>query len=611
MNFLSRARAATSTRMSVKQTLAKTLVLAGEARRAQMILLVVLALLASGLEFIGAALMLIVLTLVGDESNAVALPFLGDISSYLPGTGRESTVWAAAALGGFFIVRGFVVIGQIYIQLRVLHNAGARLAASLLRGYVRTPYLLHLRRDSSEIIRNVDQARKLFVTSVLMPYITLATQAFMVTALLAFLVATAWEATILVLAATAPVIVLLLRVVQPRLKALGTISHTETARSIALVQETMAGIREIKLHRKESYFVDAFAASTAKIARTLYLMGAAVQLPRLIIETMLVLAMLALVVVSALSPSRASGTISMVGLFAYVSFRLQPALQQIVAALNNIRYASPVVDKLYADYTTSDHSPLRVAAASSGLDGLCEVRVRAVTFSYDDDDRYALRQVDLRVRKGESIGICGPTGSGKSTLVDVICGLLEPVEGTVECNGDDIRNDIGGWYARVGLVSQSAYLFPGTIRDNIALGLPRVAIDENRVEEAARLAQLAPMLEELPDGLDSEIGERGVRLSGGQRQRIAIACALYLRPELLVFDEGTSALDNITEAALIEAIDELRGERTIVTVAHRLSTVRRCDRIVYLNHGSVEAEGTYDELVAHHAAFTAMSTFRA
>jgi ABC-type multidrug transport system fused ATPase/permease subunit len=592
------------------RTLAKSWELVDETRRSHLVLLVVLALFASGLEVIGAALMMIVLGLVGSSSDVITLPVLGDVSGYLPGqTDRESTIWAASALGVFFVLRGALVIGQTYVQLRVLHNAGARLAAALLRGYMRAPYVVHLRRESAEVIRNLDQAMKLFVTSVLMPVITLITQVLMVGALLVFLLVTAWMATLLVLVVTVPAVVVLLRMVQPRLKGLGRISHDETRRSIKIAQQVVAGMREVKLHRREGAFVRSFEQSSRLVASTQYLRGAAVHLPRVLIETVLVISMLGLVVLTLFAPVGQTGTVSVIGLFAYVSFRLQPALQQIVAALNNIRFASTVVDGLYTDYKAADHSPFTSTHGSSrGTAGMSRLELKSVDFSYNGDDRYALHGVNLEVHKGESLGVCGPTGSGKSTLVDVIAGLLTPSHGSVECNGVDITEDLGAWYSKIGLVSQSVYLLDGTIRSNIAFGCSPQEIDDERVEEAASLAQLELMLMELPNGLSSEVGERGVRLSGGQRQRIAIARALYLRPELLIFDEGTSALDNTTEAALVRAIDELRGQRTLITVAHRLSTVRRCDRIVFLNRGTIEAQGTFDELVARHAAFTAMAT---
>lgn len=596
---------------TAKGTYARSWVLAGHARRAHLALLVVLSLLASLFESLGAALIVLVLSLATDKTGAIDLPLVGDVSAYLPGdTQSAHTAWAAGALAVFFLLRAGVMIGQTYAQHRVLHRAGARLSVALLDGYMRKPYAFHLERKSAELIRNTFNGVQTFVTSVLIPAITLLTDGLVVTVLLSFMFFTAPQATALALALVTPVIVLLLRFVQPRLKTLGKITQEDAQRSFQILQQTMTGAREIKLHQRESFFTRAYSKTRMRAARAQYIKGSALALPRTTIETTLVLLMLSFVVVTAVTGASQSATIPIVGLFAYVGFRLQPSLQRIVMALNNIRFAGPAVDHLYDDYITMEHRAAAPALAPVDRPELRTVRLRSVWFSYKGDDRYALSGVDLEASRGESIGICGPSGSGKSTLIDVVCGLLSPTHGRVEANGVDIADDYAGWYSRIGLVSQSIYMFDGTIRSNIAFGVPEHEIDEERVREAAEHAQLGEMLAALPDGLDTEVGERGLAVSGGQRQRIAIARALYLRPELLVFDEGTSALDNTTEAALIRAIERLRGERIIITVAHRLSTVRRCDRVIYLSDGDITAEGTYDELLERHAGFSTMAAAR-
>jgi ATP-binding cassette subfamily C protein len=229
-----------------------------------------------------------------------------------------------------------------------------------------------------------------------------------------------------------------------------------------------------------------------------------------------------------------------------------------------------------------------------------------VSFRYERGDRPALDGIDLTIERGTSIGVCGPTGGGKSTLVDVIAGLLEPTGGTVRVDGVDIHTDVMSWYEQLGVVSQVVFLIDDTLRNNIALGVPADAIDEGAVERALQLAQLQDVVRELPQGLDTRLGERGTRLSGGQRQRVAIARALYRDPEMIIFDEGTSALDNRTEADLVRAIDELHGHRTLVMVAHRLTTVRHCDRILVIENGRVSDSGTFDELVVRHPLFRSM-----
>ena len=229
--------------------------------------------------------------------------------------------------------------------------------------------------------------------------------------------------------------------------------------------------------------------------------------------------------------------------------------------------------------------------------------VEEVNFTYEGADRPALEEVTLTIAPGEVVGICGPTGGGKTTLVDVITGLLEPTSGRVSVDGHDLREYDREWQRNLGIVPQMIFLTDESLRRNIALGVPTREIDETAVREAVELAQLSSFVDSLPAGLDTVVGERGVRVSGGQRQRIAIARALYRRPQVLIFDEGTSALDNQTEADLMRALERLRGDHTIVLVAHRLSTVRDCDRIVFLDKGRIAGLGTYDVLAETNAGF--------
>jgi ATP-binding cassette, subfamily B, bacterial PglK len=219
----------------------------------------------------------------------------------------------------------------------------------------------------------------------------------------------------------------------------------------------------------------------------------------------------------------------------------------------------------------------------------------------------ALRGVSLRIDRGEAIGICGPTGGGKTTLTDLLIGILDPTEGRVTVDGHDLADHRAEWFRKLGVVPQMVFLVDDTLRSNIALGVPDEAVDQEALEQAIVLAQLAEFVDELPDGLDTTIGERGVRVSGGQRQRIAIARALYRRPDVLVFDEGTSALDNTTESVLISSLERLRGDRTIILVAHRLSTVRNCDWIAYVESGRVAGVGTFSELEQESGGFRALA----
>jgi ATP-binding cassette subfamily C protein len=229
-----------------------------------------------------------------------------------------------------------------------------------------------------------------------------------------------------------------------------------------------------------------------------------------------------------------------------------------------------------------------------------------VWFRYAGSDDYVLRGIELTIRKGESVAFVGPSGGGKSTLIDVILGILQPECGSVRADGADIREDLAAWQRIVGYVPQSPYLIDGTVRQNIALGLDDRDIDDLAVARVVAAASLEELVNSLAEGLNTNIGERGVRLSGGQRQRIAIARALYDGPQVLVMDEATSALDNLAEQGIMQAASSLKGQRTILLIAHRLSTVRNCDRVVFLCGGTITGVGTYESLLASHEEFRNM-----
>ena len=230
-----------------------------------------------------------------------------------------------------------------------------------------------------------------------------------------------------------------------------------------------------------------------------------------------------------------------------------------------------------------------------------------VTYSYPNAAETALKDISLSIQRGQSVGFVGATGSGKTTMINVLLGLLRPKEGLITVDGQNVHNNLRGWQNNIGYIPQSIYLLDDTIRHNVAFGVPEEDIDDEQVWTAIRAAQLDEHVKSLPDGIETFVGERGVRLSGGQRQRVGLARALYHNPDVLIMDEATSALDNETENHVMQALEALKGDRTIIMIAHRLSTVRDCDQLFFLKEGRIEARGTYDELCAIHGDFRRMA----
>lgn len=596
--------------MTIIRAAREGLQLIGREYHGRWILLLVVALIASGLEILGAALVYLLLALVADPGGAVQIPVLGDLRRFLGGADESMLLlWLAASMGLFFVLRAAAQIGEAYLQNRISQNAGARLSKQLVQGYLALPYAFHLHRNSSELIRNGHTAVDELVNFVFLPLIRIAAEFVMIVAMLVLLLSIAPLASVLAITVMGSAALVLLRIIQPRLQQLGWTAHELNGQTLRSLQQAFHGVRDIKILGRERAFAQTYGEWRRELARIRYLNGTLISLPRVTIELALIGLILTLFAIAVVAGDGAGRTLSVLGLFAYAGLRLQPSLQRVIGSLNSLKYAEAPLKALYADFgAISDHAdPL---ATVDPLPFERALVVEQVTFRYESADDVALRDVDLKVLPGEVIGICGPTGGGKTTLVDLMTGLLAPTQGRVTVDGLDLRKHSRAWQLGLGVVPQSVFLVDDTIRRNIALGLPDSAIDDEAITHAVELAQLQEFVSSLPAGLDTVVGERGVRMSGGQRQRVAIARALYRRPSVIVFDEGTSALDNTTEAALMAALERLRGDHTILLIAHRLSTVRDCDRVVYLEHGHIAGLGTYDALTATNAAFRRMAAGR-
>ena len=352
------------------------------------------------------------------------------------------------------------------------------------------------------------------------------------------------------------------------------------------------------------------------IAKVGYKSSVLTSLSPLAIETALILTIVAVFVLATTGDGSVERTLATLAVFAYVGLRLQPILQRMIGFLNTLNKNQAVVDILIEDRRIIREWQDAVAKESNGSSTAHapvvpltrEIRFDHVDFAYSDDGAPVLHDVSLTIQRGEFIGICGPTGGGKSTLVDLLIGLLQPTSGTVSVDGIALGRRPLWWWDQLGVVSQNVFLTDDTLRNNIAFGeATHGKVDEERLARCVRRAQLEPVVARLADGLDTVVGERGVRLSGGQRQRVAIARALYREPQVLVLDEGTSALDGATERALVAAIDEATHERTLITIAHRISTIRAADRILVVADGRIVDQGTHDELLARNELFQALA----
>jgi ATP-binding cassette subfamily C protein len=486
----------------------------------------------------------------------------------------------------------------------------------MLDGYLSLPYLFHTQRSSAELIRNTYQGTTKLVTGVVLPVISLVTETLLAVALLATLIILSPETMLLAGGILLTTILVIQRFVKPRLVEFGRQSEVASAESIGAIQQALGGIRDIKLLRRERAFSDLHLGARLVIAKANYRASVLSNISPLAIETSLILTILAVFVIATTGDASVERTLATLAVFAYVGLRLQPILQRLIGFVNTMNKSHATIRILIEDRDLIQDWERKIGAEPTNDKGIAErpsgfndeVRFSNVAFAYSETGPTVLDGIDLSIRRGEFLGICGPTGGGKSTLVDLLTGLLQPTAGSITVDGLELGRRPLWWWDQLGVVSQNVFLMDDTLRNNIAFG-EHVggSIDEGRMARCVARAQLGSVIEQLEEGLDTIVGERGVRLSGGQRQRVAIARALYREPEVLVLDEGTSALDGATERALVAAIDEATHERTLIAIAHRISTIRDADRILVVADGRIQDIGTHDELFERNELFRALA----
>lgn len=503
-------------------------------------------------------------------------------------------------LAGAYLVKGLFLAFLAYRQHRFAFGVQSELSARLFAQYLAQPYTFHLERNSAVLIRNVVGEINIMTFNGMLPGLLLLTETLVLLALVVFLFVIEPMGAAIVVGLMGGATVLFHRVTRKRLTGWGETRQLHEGKRVQHLQQGLGGVKDVKLMGREQDFLDQYHVHNTKSARAVEMQTTLAQLPRLWFEFLSVASLALLVTTMVRQGQSMDAILPTIGVFAAVAFRLMPSANRLLGAVQSLRYSLPVVDVLY-----EETRPLPAAEeGSTGATALAfarEVQLSAVRFTYPGAHRASLDGVSVVVRRGESVGFVGASGAGKSTLVDVLLGLLTPDEGAVCVDGADIKGKLRGWQDQIGYVPQTIFLTDDSLRRNVAFGLPDTEIDEAAVQRAIRAAQLDEFIASLPDGLETVVGERGVRLSGGQRQRIGIARALYHDPSVLVLDEATSSLDTATEHEVMESVRALQGTKTIIIVAHRLSTVEHCTRVYRLNAGQVVEEGTPATVVLRQA----------
>lgn len=538
------------------------------------------------------------------------LPVLGITS------GIELVIWGCVGLMIVFILKNAYLSALYYMQIRITERHRVRLSDQLFTAYMKAPYEFHLSRNSAELLRNVQTETREVIVGIINPIVNLTMAALMTAGIIALLIFTMPPIVLVAVAIVSGGSAIFLRIFRKRLKRYGEEAKRERKEAIKAVNQGLSTLVDARILGREDFFAAAFYRSMAHFARVDRLRQFIGKSANLILESIAVIGLLVIVIGLALSNREMATLVPMLALFGAAILRLRASIGTIVASVSHMHYSIAAVP-LVADEIAmlegpgwkqrTSRKPTASESPVSPLPFEHELVVDHATYTYPGAERPALRDVCMTISKGSSVAFVGSTGSGKTTLVNVLLGLLPLKSGSIKVDGTEIADAADRWHALIGYIPQTIYLLDDTIRRNIALGIPDDEIDDEKVLTAIQAAQLEEFIATLDSGLDTMVGERGVRISGGQRQRVGLARALYQNPEILIMDEATSALDNHTENLVMQALEALREGRTFIMIAHRLSTVQKCDRLYFLQDGRIEAEGTYETLAASHGEFRRMA----
>ncbi len=536
----------------------------------------------------------------------------------------------------FLIVLGLLVIIAFYIKAFLSFNAQksifefgyglrGKLAYKLMQAYIEAPYSFHLGTNSATLIQNVVTSTDMVCIGLIMSLLTSISNAVIVLALIILLVNTNSMALILI-AIIMLVSLGLLYPMKDRLVRWGSEGWKANGEMIRIMNHGLGGFKETRVLGCESYFKQQMEVQTQKYARNLSLASGYGNLPRFVVEALMVSFLIGFTLLFInLNQGNEENLTAVLGIFALASIRLLPATGNLISGINVIRTNTHALDSLFFDLkelekreSRSNVEPqnrFKDLSLNQDLQPIFfgqQLTLDRLTYQYPNAQNKALQEICLTINKGESIGLIGKSGSGKTTLVDVLLGLFIPQSGDIKVDGISVYSNLRSWQDQLGYVPQTIFLIDDTIERNIAFGVADNLIDQERLKRAIEMAQLTEVIEQLPNGIKTMVGERGVLLSGGQRQRIGIARVLYHEREILVFDEATAALDTETERLVTEATKALSGEterlvteatkalsgkKTIIIIAHRLSTIEHCDRIYQLDGGQIVKSGSYQEVV--------------
>ncbi|MDE7327743.1 MAG: ABC transporter ATP-binding protein/permease [Lachnospiraceae bacterium] len=578
-------------------------------QKRQLVILFFLMLFGAFLEILGVSLIVPLVSVVMREDIMETNPLIGEVCRLLHiQSNRSFLIFCVLFLIFVFIFKDLYLAFEIYVQNRFVYNNRFRMQQRLMDSYLNRGYEYYLNASSGEIVRVVQQdvSNAFYLLSSLLNFTTelvvslaLVAVVFVINPMMTLLVGIILLLTMWIIA----------KVAKPMLNRQGKILQESAAQTNKWLLQMVNGMKEILVGDKKGFFLENFSRDGRKMVRAERWNILLQNIPRLLIEMSSIVSMLLALLVAVLMGVEVSTLVPTIAAFAMAALKLMPSANRISTALNGVAYYEPSLDKLLKNLSlageekTAQGVHIPVGDTSSPVQGNGkkivaektfslgrEVKVCDVSYHYPEAEQPVLQEADMIIPVGKSVGIVGASGAGKTTVVDIILGLLNPQSGEVFADDVPVREHYAEWLSHIGYIPQMIFMLDDTIRANVAFGIAAAFVNEAQVWKALEEAQLADFVKALPEGLDTVIGERGIRLSGGQRQRIGIARALYPNPELLFFDEATSALDTETESAIMESINRLHGKKTLVIIAHRLATIAECDIVYRVGEGKIVRE---------------------
>ena len=492
-----------------------------------------------------------------------------------------------------YILKNLYLVWQLHLQINFAVLNQIQFSKEIMASYLAKPYLFHLNHNTAVLLRNVNSGGVIIFSNILVPVFQLLTEIITALTIWGMLVLADPFTAIVVAGVMGGLIYSLLRSFRRRIGETGQIQNVYAAAYVQAVNQGLGAVKETKVMRKEQFFLQEFIQNYEKYGLANGQFMFLNQLPRIIIETLIVCALLFLIIEKMTMGYTPMEIVPLLGVLALAAFRLMPSANRIVTLSNGIKFQLPLFEELYRELIAIKsrkyhQRKLKMADLPPSLPFANVIRVEHLGFYYPGTSEDVLTDVSFSIPKGSFVGIVGPSGAGKTTFVDILLGLFVPTRGRITVDGVDIRHELRAWQANIAYVPQSIYLIDATIRENVALGESTDEIDDVRVYKALTMAELDLFVNTQTKGIETMVGERGVKLSGGQRQRIGIARALYQQPEVLILDEATSALDNETEKSITDTILKFKGQITIIAIAHRVSTLAECDFKLRFENGKAE-----------------------